>query len=64
VNEHLVGRRELALSLGLLPAALLGTWAGQRLVRKVPQQTFRRIVLILLLITGMVGGVAALRQVA
>ncbi len=64
VNEGLVNRRELTISMAMLPAALLGTWAGQHLTRRISQATFRRVVLILLIITGAVGALAALQELA
>ena len=48
----------------MLPAALLGTYAGQRLTRRFSQETFRRVVLLLLIVTGIVGAVAAVRELA
>jgi len=62
INQDLVGQRELGLSLAMLPAALIGTYAGQRLIRRFSQETFRRIVLILLIVTGLIGGIAAIRE--
>jgi uncharacterized protein len=62
IEQDLVGRRQLALSLAMLPAALIGTYAGQRLTRRFSQETFRRIVLLLLICTGLVGAVAAVRE--
>jgi len=35
-----------------LPALALGTWAGLRLFGKLDDQAFRRIVLVLLLVSG------------
>jgi uncharacterized protein len=54
-NEGLVGRPELRTSLILLPAAIAGTWVGQRSLRRVTPSQFNRIVLLLLLVTGFVG---------
>ncbi|MGE3796767.1 MAG: sulfite exporter TauE/SafE family protein [Thermomicrobiales bacterium] len=62
VNEHLVGRRELTISMAMLPAALIGTWTGQQLTRRISQAAFRRAVLILLILTGIVGAVAAVQE--
>ena len=35
-----------------LPALALGTWAGLRLFGKLDDQAFRRVVLVLLLVSG------------
>ncbi|MBX3069127.1 MAG: sulfite exporter TauE/SafE family protein [Thermomicrobiales bacterium] len=64
IAEDLVGRRELGFSLAMLPAALIGTWTGQRLTRAISPVAFRRAILILLIITGVIGAVAALRDLA
>jgi uncharacterized membrane protein YfcA len=64
VEQDLVGRRQLGLSLAMLPAALIGTYAGQRLTRRVSQETFRRVVLVLLVVTGLVGAFAALGELS
>jgi uncharacterized membrane protein YfcA len=42
----------LVLFLIGLPALALGTWAGLKLFGKLDDQAFRRIVLVLLLISG------------
>lgn len=62
VGEGLVGRKELVLSLAMLPAALLGTWSGQRLTRAISPEAFRRVILVLLIITGAIGAIAAVRE--
>lgn len=62
INQGLVGRRQLGLALAMLPAALIGTYAGQRLIRRVSPETFRRIVLFLLIVTGLAGAFAAVRE--
>ena len=36
-----------------LPAVLLGTWLGLKLYGKLDEMTFRRVVLVLLLISGL-----------
>jgi uncharacterized membrane protein YfcA len=64
IGQDLAGRREIGISLAMLPAALLGTYAGQRLTRRFSQETFRRVVLLLLIVTGIVGAVAAVRELA
>jgi uncharacterized membrane protein YfcA len=45
----------------LLPAAILGRFAGKLLLRWVSQAHFRRITLVLLMATGATGIVGALR---
>jgi len=48
----MVGTDTLALFLIGLPALAIGTWAGLKLFGKLDDQAFRRIVLVLLLISG------------
>ncbi len=62
INQGLVGSREIALSAAMLPAAMIGTFVGQLLTRRFSQQSFRRVVLILLVMTGLVGILAALQE--
>ncbi len=62
VSQRLVQRGDLYLSLGMLPAALIGTYLGQYFSRRISQRSFRRVVLILLVGTGITGAVAALRS--
>ncbi len=62
INQDLVGKREMTVAVAMLPAGLVGTWAGQKLTRHFSPQTFRRIVLILLIISGVIGAAAAVRQ--
>ncbi len=62
VTSGLVGKHQILLSAAMLPAALMGTWSGQRLTRRFSPVTFRRIVLVLLICTGIVGLIAALRD--
>lgn len=45
----------------LLPAAIVGTAIGRRLVRHVPLAAFRRFVLLLVLVAGLVGVITAAR---
>ena len=54
IAQGLITRDDVVLSLWLAPAALLGRWAGSWLVPYVTPASFRRIVLALLLITGVV----------
>ena len=48
----MIGADTLALFLIGLPALALGTWAGLKLFGKLDDQAFRRVVLVLLLISG------------
>ena len=48
----MIGSDTLALFLIGLPALAVGTWAGLKLFGKLDDATFRRIVLVLLLISG------------
>lgn len=48
----LVGSNALATIALLAPAALAGRWVGARLVRRVSPLAFRRVTLVLLLLTG------------
>jgi uncharacterized membrane protein YfcA len=48
----MIGRDTLMLFLIGLPPLALGTWAGLKLFGKLDDQAFRRIVLVLLLISG------------
>lgn len=55
-----VHRAEWTLALTLAPAALLGTALGRHASRRISVALFRQVVLGLLLLTGVVGGVASL----
>jgi uncharacterized protein len=48
----MIGRDTLGLFLIGLPALAVGTWAGLKLFGKLDDATFRRVVLVLLLISG------------
>ena len=48
----MIGSDTLALFLIGLPALAIGTWAGLKLFGKLDDAAFRRIVLVLLLISG------------
>jgi uncharacterized membrane protein YfcA len=48
----MIGGDTVMLFLIGLPALALGIWAGLRLFGKLDDQTFRRVVLVLLLISG------------
>jgi uncharacterized membrane protein YfcA len=60
VIEGLVGRSDLRIALALLPASITGTWLGQRALHRVTPEEFNRIVLLLLMTTGLVGLLVAL----
>jgi uncharacterized membrane protein YfcA len=49
----MIGGDTLALFLIGLPALAIGTWAGLKAFGKLDDQAFRRVVLVLLLISGM-----------
>ena len=55
------GWTDLQTALFLLPAAIVGTAVGRRLVPRVPIATFRRFVLALVLVTGLIGVATAVR---
>ncbi len=55
-----VGGAEVGTALGLLPAALVGTIVGRSLVSRVPLANFRRLVLVMVMATGLAGVVHAL----
>lgn len=57
--QGVISQSDLVLSLLLAPAALAGRWAGSCLVRFVTPGRFRRIVLLLLLLTGVIAIVNA-----
>lgn len=52
---------DIQVALLLLPAAIIGTTIGRRLVSRVQIVAFRRIVLLLVLTTGLVGVASAVR---
>lgn len=56
-----IGWTETRTALILLPAAVAGTFIGRHLVSRVAVETFRRLVLIMVMSTGALGVVAALR---
>ncbi|HEX5504390.1 MAG TPA: TSUP family transporter, partial [Thermomicrobiales bacterium] len=55
-----IHRAEWTLALALAPPALLGTALGRQAARRISVALFRQVVLGLLLLTGVVGGVASL----
>ena len=48
------GGEVATLALYCLPVTLAGTWIGVRLYRGAGEATFRRVVLLLLLVSGLV----------
>lgn len=54
IGQGLISRDDIVLALWLAPAALLGRWMGSWLVPYVTPTSFRRLVLALLLATGVV----------
>jgi len=56
------GWTDLQTALVLLPAAIVGTAVGRRLVPRVPIAVFRRFVLVLVLLAGFVGVATAVRS--
>jgi uncharacterized protein len=60
IGQGTVRIEQLRVALALLPAAILGTLAGRRLAGRISPELFRRLTLVLLLVTGIVGTVNAL----
>lgn len=54
-----VGESDVVTSLWLSPAAIVGTFTGNRLVRKMNAAAFRKLTLVLLLVTGLMGIITA-----
>ena len=52
VGGHAIDRDDLTVSAVLVPAALVGTLAGSRLVQRLDAARFRKLTLVLLLSTG------------
>ena len=52
-GANMIGADTLWLFLIVLPALALGTWAGLKLFGRLDDQAFRRVVLILLLLSGL-----------
>lgn len=61
-QRDIIGSSQLRIALLLLPAAVGGMVLGQVLVRRFSAAMFRRLVLLLLLVTGSVGVVSAIQQ--
>jgi uncharacterized membrane protein YfcA len=53
VSSGLVSRETLRLTGVFVPTLAVGLWVGTRLVRRVPETTFRKAVLAIVLITGL-----------
>lgn len=53
-------RADLWLALSMAPAALIGRWVGRQLADRVSPAAFRKIVIGLLLLTGLSGAIGAL----
>lgn len=60
VQQGLLGREDVVRSLAVVPPVVIGTFIGQRLVKHLSIEHFRRIVFGLLLVSGIVGAVAAM----
>ena len=61
VLRGIVGWEQMSVVVRLLPAAIIGGFIGRRMLRVVSQSQFRRITLTMLLLTGAIGIVTALR---
>jgi len=61
ILRGIVGWEQLEIALRLLPAAIIGGFIGRRVLRYVSQAQFRRITLLMLLLTGTTGIVTALQ---
>jgi len=59
-----VGRDDLTTGAALVPAALLGRLLGMAMARRVTATAFRRVTLVLLLLTGALGVANALWSLA
>ncbi len=59
-RQGLLGREDVLRSLAIVPPIVLGTFLGQRLVQRLSIERFRSIVYSLLLLSGLVGAIAAL----
>lgn len=63
VAKHVVSGEALRLALVTLPCVLVGNWLGHRLLARVDPRLFRRLVLALLVLTGLSAAAAALPRV-
>jgi uncharacterized membrane protein YfcA len=59
VQQGLLGWDDLLRALAVVPPVVLGTFLGQRLVKRLSVDRFRSIVFVLLLVSGVVGASAA-----
>ncbi|CAN5804208.1 sulfite exporter TauE/SafE family protein [soil metagenome] len=64
IQQRLVGWDELRVVASLLPAAIAGTFVGRALLQRTSQEQFRLVTLAILLGTGAVGLISALRDLA
>lgn len=64
IAPGVAGRDELFLATIVSPVAVVGTWIGQRLVRRISQHAFRRFTLGLLIITATASAISALLALA
>jgi len=62
IQQGLVGWSELRTVAILLPAALVGTNVGHRAMQKTSEERFWTLVMVILIGTGLVGIVSALRE--
>lgn len=62
ILRGIVGWEQLEIAFRLLPAAIIGGFIGRRVLRYVSQSQFRRITLVMLLLTGTTGIVTALQS--
>ena len=62
ILRGIVGWEQLEIAFRLLPAAIIGGFIGRRLLRSVSQSQFRKITLVMLLMTGTTGIVTALQS--
>ncbi len=62
ILRGIVGWEQLQVAIHLLPAAIIGGFVGRRLLRLVSQSQFRKITLVMLLVTGTIGIVTALQS--
>jgi uncharacterized membrane protein YfcA len=61
ILRGIVGWEQLGIAFRLLPAAIIGGFIGRWLLKSVSQSQFRKITLVMLLVTGTIGIVTALQ---
>lgn len=61
ILRGIVGWEQMHIVVRLLPAAIIGGFIGRRVLRYVSQSQFRRITLVMLLLTGSIGIITALQ---